>query len=645
MNPARIFLILLIALLFAGGGMRLYAGEYSFPGYLPKVERLPGAVMIKIHVLGEQEDFYIHYRTEGPQEFQVRKMKAGKQGNFYHRLATERLYGNAIEYFIAATDQPIPGSLAPVFTIAGFTGEDSPEIYFLDAGPGDKENGSGSKFRFPLDVDPSLSTTARIYDDNEYPGESFDANGNIGLSRTIAGKKSQLDFESNITYTHIVDEDENKFDLSDMRVDFKTGNHTLSAGDLSIRSSKFTASSLNRRGLRYKMKGKRLYLGSFFTNAQQKTGFSGFGAPPSDSHIFGAEAGFDFGKTGSLHGIFMTGKDNLNSRTVVSAGDDMAYREGSVYSIRGQFKLFEKKLDLKGEFAHSTFGYGRGSGDVNKENDNAWYAEAMFKHGIVSARADYNKIGRYFSSIGNLFLSNDRQGLNSKIDLEIKSFSLDIGYKDHKTNVNDDIRPMMHTRDIETGFNWIIDDRFTVGGRVSLNNLAYDRSTGAQTGSEDMDTIAYEANLGYADGPNSIMFNLGKTESKTFSSDIDASIDIVLKFGKVLRISPRFSYQANRDLTDGTISRRYNPYIRGELTIIPKYFSMTFSVSGAKNVYTDGEYTSLDARGNLKFLMAELFKKKIKPVLSINSKYQHRKNRDGSEKSYVTVYLQLDISL
>jgi hypothetical protein len=109
-------------------------------------------------------------------------------------------------------------------------------------------------------------------------------------------------------------------------------------------------------------------------------------------------------------------------------------------------------------------------------------------------------------------------------------------------------------------------------------------------------------------------------------------------------VSPTFSYQANKDFIDQTTSKIYNAYINGTLTFIPEYFSMTFNLSGTKNVYSDGESTNVTARGNLKFRMAKLFKQKIKPTLSLKSKYQSRKSKSGSKKSYVTFYLQLDIS-
>ncbi len=633
----------LTGLFLVFSGLFLHAGEYSFSGYLPKVVKAPGSVMVKIDTAVRQRKLYIHYRTEGLEDYQVRMMKRDKNGALYYRLPTGNLYGKTIEYFISASDMPVPGSLLPVFTITGFTDKGSPEIYFLGAEGGSEGKKKNSKFKFPIDIAPSVSAVFRVHDKTESPGKSFDANGNIGLSRTISGKKSEFGFGSNISYTHNVGEGDGRFNLTSMMVRFKTGKHSFSAGDLSVNISEFTASSLARRGLSYKMQGKRLYLASFLTNAQQKSGFSGFGIPPSYAHIFGTEAGFRIGKTANVRGMFISGNDNLDSKTVVNAQEEV--RKGSVYSIQGDWKLFKKKLELRGEFAHSNFGRGTGGAGVEKKSDNAWRVEANFRHGIVSAHTDYKKIGRHFGSIGNLFLNNDRQGLNTNVGLTIKTFSAGLNYTDQKTNLNNDVQPRLHSKNISSNFNWIIAKRFRVGGGFSLNNLDYDESSGLQTGSKDMNTIRYHAVLGYISGPNGITFNLGKTEAKTFSSNIDGSVNILLKFGKVLQLTPTFSYQSTKNFADDSTSRIYNAYLNGVVTFIPGYFSLNINASGTKNVNPNGDTTSISVGGNLNFQMAELFKQKVKPTLSLRSSYQGFKNNKTSDRTdNVTVYLQLDLS-
>lgn len=638
MKPkGMIFLIFLLCC-----GLFLNAGAYTFSGYLPRVEKAGSDLVIKINTLKIEKDFYIYYRTEGLKNYQVRKMKIDKEGSVYYQLSTENLYGDTVEYFIVENNKSVSDSISPVFTITEVTDKESPEIYFLDAG---QESGGGTpKIGFPLKIGASLSAAGQLHDDAEFPGEKFDATGNIRLYRNISEEKYEFDFDTNVAYMHHPSETESKFNLSDMKVRFKAGEHTFAAGDLSINSTEFTAYSLARRGLRYEMESKTLYFSSFFANAQEKTGFDGFGIPAADANIFAATAGVNIGTTGTtlkVRGMFMTGKDNLDSKTVVSTED--VYREGNVYSFWGELNLLDNKLLLKGEFAHSSFGSGADSATIEKESDTAWRAEADFSHGIVMAHVDYKKVGEKFSSIANLFLQNDREGLNSNIGLMIKSFSLNLRYQDQKTNITSEVQPMLHTKNIAADFNWLVANHVQLGAEFSLDNLDYDKSSGLLTGSEDMDTIRYAGTLGYVSGSNSIMFRLGKTESKTFTSNIDGSVALNLRFGNFLSLNPTLSYQSTENFIDDSTSKIYNAYLNGELTLIPEYFSFSINSSWTKNDNTFTDSTSISLSGNVNFYMSKLFNYKLQPTLSLRGKYEEYKNGSTSTSS-TALYLQADIS-
>ncbi|MCP4220678.1 MAG: hypothetical protein GY765_38980, partial [bacterium] len=157
----------------------LQAGQYTFSGLLPGVEREPGAVVIRIDAPMHHKQLYIHYKTRGLERSQVRMMKKGKDGHFRYRLPTANLYGDRVEYYIAQSEEPAADVLVPVFTVTGITGKETPEVYFLDAGPGAKPGTKGkSKFKFPIDVSPSLSAKLRIHDKDGQKGKGFDADGN-----------------------------------------------------------------------------------------------------------------------------------------------------------------------------------------------------------------------------------------------------------------------------------------------------------------------------------------------------------------------------------------------------------------------------------------------------------------------------------
>lgn len=630
-------ILLIICLL--GPFLFLEGQSYSFSGYLPKVELKDNDLYIKINSLDREKEFFIHYRTEGLKHFQVRKMKIDKEGNIYYRLSTDNLYGKDIQYFIVENRNSVSDSISPVFTVSGFTDRESPEVYFLDAGSGGEGGASKNPLFFKLGA--SLSTATRIQDDSDYPGKKFDANGNIRVYRNIYNEKYQFDFDTNFSYTHNPSDEESKVNLSNMKVAFKKGVHSIEAGDLSINRTDFTTSYLSRRGLVYQLDGKTLYFSSFFTNSQEKTGFEGFGVPPSSAFIFGATGGVNIGTIFKVRGMFMTGKDGMDSKTI-SSSEEM-YREGSLYSIWGEVNLFKNHLQLKGEYSRSNFGKAEEKDKVEKEDDTAWRADMDFNYGVVTGHFDYKKIGGKFSSIANLFLENDWEGLAGNITLMIKSFTFNTRYTDRKTNLSSLVQPMLHTRNAAADFSWLIAKHIQLGGEVSLDNLDYDTSTGLQLGSDDMDTVRYSATLGYIAGSNGITFKLGKTESKNFTSNIDAGVAVNLRFGTFLTLNPTLSYQSTENFTDDSTSKIYNAYLNSEVIFIQELLSLSISGSWTKNDNTFTDSTQLSVGGNLNLYLAKAFKQKVQPTFSLRAKYEDYKNGDTSN-SNVTLYLQADIS-
>lgn len=638
--------LFLVFMIFICGFLFLDSRTYSYSSYLPKVERDASDLIVSIDTLREGNNFYIYYRTDGMRKYQVRKMKLGKEGRVYYQLSMENLYGKNVEYFIVENGENKSNSISPVFTIKNFTEKESPEVYFLDSNP--QTDPAAKKEKHPLlrivKVNGSLSTSTRIYDNQEMKGEKFTATGNIGLGRNIAEEKYEFDFKSDFTYMEpTTSEGEKAINLTSMKIRFKKDEHTIEMGDVSVNNTEFTTSYLNRRGLRYEHDGKTLYVGSFFTNSQQKTGFDGFGIPARNANIFGTTAGVNIGTNIKLRGLFMTGKDDLRSKTVVSSGEEN-YREGNVYSVWGEFSLLKNQLQLKGEYTESNFGKGEDSKDLDKEKDNAWRVGLNFNKGIFSADADYKKIGYKFNSIANLFLQNDTEGLMSNIRLNIKTFTFHIGYNDRKNYIGNPDQPMLRSRNVMTDFNWFIANHFKIGAEVSMDNLDYDKSTGMQTGTSDMDTLKYYGTFGYIAGSNGINIRLGKSESKNFTSNFDGSLAVNLRFGKAVSLNPTFSYQSTKNLADNSTSKMYNFYLSSEVTFIPELFSLSVSGSYSETRNTNSNSKNLSVSTNLNFFMAKLFKNKVQPSLSLRAKYQESKYGTSPKTDFATVYLQADIS-
>jgi hypothetical protein len=266
-----------------------------------------------------------------------------------------------------------------------------------------------------------------------------------------------------------------------------------------------------------------------------------------------------------------------------------------------------------------------------------------YSHGILSLGADYEAIGDRFNSIANLFLQNDREGLSTNLGLNFKTFFWNVSYIDKKNYMHSLIQDALRQKRAGTNINWGIGNHFRIGADISRDNLDYDSSTGLQTSSSDMNTYNYSATLGYMAGANGINISVGKTESVNFTSNLNASLGLNLRFGNFLSLNPTLSFQENETLSDGSKSTIYNLYFNSEITLIPQYFTVTLTSSYMNNESPFNKSTSWSAGCNLNFFAARLFKDKIRPSLSLKSAFQGAEY--GGVKSDSSIFhLQADIA-
>ena len=633
-KPFIIVVIILLSLAVSGQSLQRL-------NYLPRVERQLNGVVIRITPTAGPGTYFIHYRTEGMNGFQVRKMRADASGVFICRIPTTNLYGSTIEYFVSEKRDRgmVPVSLT--HTVAGFTREKSPEIYFQSS---DAATMPGRKRELPLNVNASLSTATKLSETNDsgYFQQNYTANGNLRLYKNIIKNNYQFDFDTNFSHIDPRNEAiEKRINLSSMIVRFKKGGMQFEAGDIAVNETEFTTSYLNRRGLRFEYAGKGLYMNSFYTNAQQKTGFDGYGIPGANAGIFGAVTGVNLKNTLKLRGMFMTGKDNLESKTI--SYNQNPYRTGDIFSLWGELNLLKSTLQLAGEISSSDYAAGEDAAGLKKESDTAWKAGLKYNRGILSFGADYEAIGDRFNSIANLFLQNDREGLSSNLGLNIKKFSWNISYIDKKNYLHSLIQDTLHQKRIGTTFNWGLGNHFRIGADLSRDNLDYDSLTGLQTSSSDMNTNSYSASFGYMAGSNGINLNIGRTESLKFTSNLNASLALNLRFGRFMSLNPTLSFQENENLCDGSKSTVYNVYLNSEITFIPQYLTLTVSSSYMNNENPFSKSTNWSAGCNLNFFAAKLFKDKIRPSLSLRSLFQGAKYGDAKTDSSI-FHLQADIA-
>jgi hypothetical protein len=619
----------------------VFSQAFQRANLLPRVEKQQNQIVIKLPPPRGNGVYFIYYRTEGMENFQVRKMLADSSGVVSHHVLTENLYGRSFEYYVVEKKADGSRSESLIHTVADFTRKDSPEIYFQSS---DAPVSQGRKWEPPVNVNASLSTSTKLSEESgsDYKQQNYTANGNLRIFKNISKKDYQFDFDTNFVHMDPRNKEiEKRINLSSMMIRFKKGDMQFEAGDVSVNATEFTTSYLNRRGLRFEMNGKTLYVNSFYTNSQQKTGFDGYGIPEAKAGIFGTVLGVNLKNSIKLRGMFMTGKDNLDSKTISS--NQNPYREGDIFSLWGELNLLKSRMQVAGEISSSNYGSAQEVGEIKKESDTAWKAGIRYNQGVLSFNADYEEIGNHFNSIANLFLLNDREGLSTNLGLNIKTFSWNISYVDKKNYLHSLVQDMLHQKRAGTTFNWGIGSHFRIGADISRDNLDYNPSTGLQTSSSDMNTYNYSASLGYMAGSNGININVGKTESVNFTSNLNASVGLNLRFGQFLSLNPTLSYQENETLSDGSKSTIYNFYLNSEITFIPQYFTLTFSGSYMNNESGSNKSNNWTAGANVNFFMAKIFRDKIRPSLSLKSQFQGSKYGDIKTDSAI-FWLQADIA-
>jgi hypothetical protein len=486
-----------------------------------------------------------------------------------------------------------------------------------------------------------LSTTSRLSDNSKYPNKKFKASSDFRVYRNIYREKYQFDFDSNFSYMNEPMDSESKVNLTSMMVRYKKGVHKIEAGDVSISNTDFTTSYMNRRGFNYTLDSKNFYFNTFFTNSQQKKGFDGFGIPSSDANIFGTVIGYKRGYNFEIKGLFMTGTDNLESKTISYTGDQ--FREGSMFSVWSNLHLFRNHLNINGEYAKSNFGKGSDEENIEKVSDTAYKANMSFNYKILSGNVGYKKIGSHFNSIANLFMQNDREGLNSGLTVAIKSFSLTVSYSNLNTYMDSKVQPMLNTKNLTTTLSWRLGTHIKLGADYGNNNLDYDQATGLQSSGTGMNTVNYGGSLGFIAGLNGINFRIGKTESKTYSSNLTGSVGINIKLGNIFTFNPSINYQERKNFSDNSVSKNYSAYVSSEIYFIPQVLSVSFTGSYSKSEGKTSNSTNISAGGNLNFNMAKIFKNVVQPSLSLKTKYVSQEY-SGTKTDSFSAYLQANLS-
>ena len=318
----------------------------------------------------ETEAMTFFYRTPGVTEFQARPMAKSQPGEFAIEFDTAALAAPQFEYYLEAEAKGVKtllpaGAPTKTFPVAAAGGDAPPAV------PQNLPSPQAEESRFPLHsngslqhsfssaaaapapvpettTDASASPTSSLsgFASPAPPPPPTSQNGNIQLafgSQPASGFGTMINANSSLTDTPLPGAQ--RVDLTSMNIAVSLDGHVLRAGDLNVNESEFSA-----------FDNHKIYLHAFDVTTQQLMGFKGFGIPRSGSSLMGAAAGFTlFQDRFTLRAVALTGKDDPSLAANVAGSQILQSRQGNVLALTQETKLFGSALDLKAEFAHSSY--------------------------------------------------------------------------------------------------------------------------------------------------------------------------------------------------------------------------------------------------------------------------------------------------
>lgn len=580
-------------------------------------------------------------------------MSPSENSSYVFNFDTAILPKLEFEYYLEAKkgDSTIHfPQIAPYVLVSGGSEEMLPEIPEDLPHPEEEER----RFRLPLSVGVNGNVETQIKEKTPIPeAENTSAHGNIRIFRNISKGNFQTDINSNFSYTNQPFESEKQIDLTNMTVAVTKASHTLKVGDIDVYESDFSMTASGKRGIDYTFNNSKAYLHLFDVNSQQLKGFNGFGLPKPDTHILGGIVGYSFFQNAiSLKAVYLSGKDDPNQGENVGYSSYYQSRKGDIIALRKEGSYFKKRLNVRAEFARSNF-----DGDLEDQtdsvSDNAYRVEgdvSIGKTAVITARANYQHLGKEFNSIGQQYTTNNQKGYEANLDFSYKGFNMSAVYSANQDNVNND--PTAYTTDIQS-----------MGGNMSLNiankvtlSLGYRRDK-QDSSIEDVESFSQDS---LTEGFNgSLMVYLGQAVNLNFSctkaeissvnnpysnsSTLTLNLGGSVRAGEFLMFNPSLGYSKILNKYTNEETTTYNSFLTAEVAIVPHVISINISGSfNRMDLSSSGISDNISIQSGLMIYLDKLIKI-ASLVLSINGSYQYSKMPEFSETDY-RIFFSTDLS-
>ncbi len=580
--------------------------------HTPPARFTPGdKLRITATAAAETASMTFYFRIPGVADFQARPMVKNGPADFVFELDTAILTAAQLDYYLEAEAKDgkatFPAAApAQTFAVSASGGEAPPTIPQNLPSPQTEESkfpfhangslqhsfsgGTGAAAPAPApQTEPSSSPTSSQSGFNSSPPAAPPAaqNGNLQIafgSQPASGFGTMINANTSLTDHPLPGA--GRVDLSSMNVAVSLDGHVLRAGDLNINESEFSAFGFGRRGVEYAFDNHKLYLHAFDVTTQQLMGFKGLGIPPSGSSLMGAAAGFSlFQQAFTLRAIALTGKDDPALAANVVGSQVLQSRQGSVLALTQETKLFGNALDLKAEFAHSSY-----DPDLNDESaarpDNAWSAGGTLSLGTLTLGTIYRSIGRNYNSIGLQYMADDRRGWDSNLLLQLGILSLQGQLTVQHDNVDGD-PDLPTTKALGAGLSLNLAASQMIGLSVGYRLTDQTTRQGAlETEGQDMTANEISAGINLTLSPSASL-NLALTDSalRSPSSPAADTVGLTLNIGGSFRagewlvLMPTFGLTRSKNDLSGAVDTTLSAMVSGEVFLLPKVLSLLLTGS------------------------------------------------------------------
>ena len=613
------FLLFSFSLLFGGNISYTKITSFNIGNTIPLSVSVPEGAKVVL----------IFYKIgDSVEQYQVRKMKKNKKGEYTYSLNSKTFTAKKLSYhfvFLKGREYFRTPQTADIVAVGQGKLIKLPTV-------------TPQKKPFPLSLSGNYTEQWLISSnqDNLTDSDKNSKSGNLTLMGNFSTKNSQINFSTTGNY---VPTQAKQYNVSSVLFKYKTGKHDFEIGDISFQAPDLALSAYGKRGLYYNFTSNKVGINFFSLSSQQ---ISGLGLPTKNSLITGGKISFKIGKF-NLFGFYLSGKDDP------TAGQNSYYssttvREGSTYALGFDSNLFNYSLSLKGTYYGSNY-----TKDVltsEKKKDHAIDTSASLSYKGLSLSSQYKEIGAYYNSVGSSYLSNNQRSYGSSASFTFSKITLSTSYSHMESNIAKlESVPESNTNNINSNISISL-------GKISLG-IGYvtnkqkttltDQSSGL---SNTIDTSNFTLNMSvYASSHFSLSLSGGKSLNKsldeqtsyTFNSSMNISI------GNTFSLSPSFTYL--KVDKKGDITKTITSYLSYNLNLIPNAFTISGSASYNDTTTPGGTLNSksINASSRLSLLFGWIWSKLSQCSAYVEGSY-YETEYPSVKTNYYKIYGSIVIS-